>query len=77
MVAFISLPHTILSMRSHSLFPSHASTILSVFCPFLSLRWAVWYDRERLRANPHAHGEAHLVTPYRSRDVSDTERSFL
>ena len=27
----------------------------------------------RSRANPHAHGEAHLVKPYRPRDVSDTE----
>ena len=39
----------------------------------LSLRWAALYDRERLRANPHARGEAHLVTSYRPQGVSNTE----
>ena len=37
------------------------------------LRRAALYDRERSRANPHAHGEAHLVAPYRPRGVSNTE----
>ena len=40
---------------------------------FLSLRWAALYARERSRANPHTHGEAHLMKSYRPRDVSDTE----
>ena len=53
MVAFMSLPYTILLMRSHPhLFPSRALIILSVFGPFLSLRWAVLYDREKSRADP-------------------------
>ena len=74
MIAFVSLPYTILLVRSHShLLPLRASLILSVFCPFLSLRWAALYDRERPRANPHARGEAHLVTSYRPRGVSNTE----
>ena len=66
--------YRILPVRSysHSL-PSRASVILFVFCLFLSLRWMTLYARERSRANPHAHGEAHLVKPYRPRDVSDTE----
>jgi len=31
------------------------------------------YVRERSRADPHAHGEAHLVTSYRPQGVSNTE----
>ena len=58
---------------SFSSLPSRASTILFVFRLFLSLRWMALYARERSHANPHAHGEAHLVKPYRPRDVSDTE----
>jgi len=46
---------------------------LCVFTLILCLRWAALCARERSRANPHAHGEAHLVKPYRPRDVSDTE----
>ena len=69
-----SVPPPILLVRSDShLLPSRASIILSVFRPFLSLRWAALYDRERSSANPHARGEAHLVTPYRPRGVSNTE----
>ena len=74
MIAFVSSRHKILPVRSysHSL-PSRASVILFVFCLFLSLRWMASYARERSRANPHAHGEAHLVSSYRPRGVSNTE----
>ena len=53
--------------------PSRASVVLFVLYSLLSFRWAALYDRERSRANPHAHGEAHLVTPYRPRGVSNTK----
>ena len=71
---FVPSRYRILPVRSysHSL-PSRASVILFVFCPFLSLRWTALYARERSRANPHAHGEVHLVKPYRPRGVSNTE----
>ena len=74
MIAFVPSRYRIPPVRSysHSL-PSRASVILFAFCLFLSLRWAALYARERSHANPHAHGEAHLVKSYRPRDISDTE----
>ena len=74
MIAFVPSRYRILPAcsYSHSL-PSRASVILFVFCLFLSLRWVALYGRERSRANPHAHGEAHLGTSYRPRGVSNTE----
>ena len=74
MIAFVPSRYRILPVRSysHSL-PSRASVILFVFFLFLSLRWMALYARERSRANPPAHGEAHLVTSYRPRGVSNTE----
>ena len=74
MITFVSLPYTILLVRSYShILPSYASVALFALYLLLSLRWAALYDRERSRANPHARGEAHLVTPYRPRGVSNTE----
>ena len=68
------LPYTILLVRSYPhLLPSYALVALFALYLLLSLRWAALYDRERSRANPHARGEAHLVTPYRPRGVSNTE----
>ena len=74
MITFAPSRYRILHVRSysHSL-PSRASVILFVFYPFLSLRWTTLYVRERSRANTHAHGEAHLVKPYRPRGVSNAE----
>ena len=77
MIAFVFLPYTILLVRSHShISPSYASVVSFVLYLLLSLRWAALYDQEKSCANPHAHGEAHLVTPYRPRGVSNTKRSF-
>ena len=74
MIAFVPSRYRILPVcsYSHSL-PSRASVILFVFGLFLSLRWTALYAQERSRANPHAHGEAHLGTSYRPRGVSNTE----
>jgi len=77
MITSVPSRYRILPVRSYSLsLPSRASVVLFVLYPFLSLHWAALYARERSRANTHAHGEAHLVTPYRPRGVSNTE-TFL
>ena len=70
----MSSRHRILPVRfySHPL-PSYALVVLLALYLILSLRWAALYARERSRASAHAHGEAHLVTPYRPRGASNTE----
>ena len=74
MTTFVPLRYRIPSVRFYSRFlPSRALIVLPVLYPFLSLRWAALYARERSCVDANAHGDACLMGPYHPRGVSNTK----